>query len=83
LYGKPCTAESESPRVPSRLTAKADKVPLSRIIKVLNECFGTDLVQEDRLFFAQIKERAVQNHQVIPVGLKRVHYPAMASGGGA
>jgi type I restriction enzyme, R subunit len=49
--------------------AKEDKVPLSEIIKVLNERFGTDFTEEDRLFFAQIKERAVQNQQVIKTAL--------------
>ena len=49
--------------------AKEDKVPLSEIIKVLNERFGTDFAEEDRLFFAQIKERAVQNDQVIKTAL--------------
>jgi len=49
--------------------AKEDRVPLSEIIKVLNERFGTDFTEEDRLFFAQIKERAVQNEQVIKTAL--------------
>jgi type I restriction enzyme R subunit len=49
--------------------AKEDRVPLSEIIKVLNERFGTEFTEEDRLFFAQIKERAVQNEQVIKTAL--------------
>jgi type I restriction enzyme R subunit len=49
--------------------ANEDRVPLSKIIKVLNERFGTEFTEEDRLFFAQIKERAVQNEQVIKTAL--------------
>lgn len=45
--------------------AKDEKAPLSEIIEVLNERFGTAFSDEDRLFFQQIKERAVQNEQVI------------------
>ncbi len=45
--------------------AKDDKVPLSEIITLLNERFGTNFTEEDRLFFEQIKERAAKNEQVI------------------
>lgn len=44
---------------------KDDKAPLSEIIEVLNERFGTQFTEEDRLFFQQIKERACRDEQVI------------------
>jgi type I restriction enzyme R subunit len=49
--------------------AKEDKAPLSEIIDVLNERFGTAFSEEDRLFFQQIKERAVQNKKVVETAL--------------
>ena len=45
--------------------AKDEKVPLSEIIKVLNERFGTNFTDEDRFFFEQIREKAVNDEQVI------------------
>ena len=41
-----------------------DTAPLSEIIKRLNERFGTEFTDEDRLFFEQVKERAVRNEHV-------------------
>ena len=41
-----------------------EKAPLSEIIENLNERFGTSLTDEDRLFFEQIKERAVRDEEV-------------------
>ena len=49
--------------------AKDEKAPLSEIIQVLNERFGTEFTEEDRLFFQQIKEKAVKNEQVIQTAL--------------
>jgi type I restriction enzyme R subunit len=49
--------------------AKDEKIPLSEIIQVLNERFGTEFNEEDRLFFQQIKEKAVNNDQVIQTAL--------------
>ncbi len=48
-------------------TGKAveEKVPLSEIIKVLNDRFGTNFTDEDRFFFEQIREKATANEQVI------------------
>ncbi|HEY5297268.1 MAG TPA: DEAD/DEAH box helicase family protein [Verrucomicrobiae bacterium] len=45
--------------------AKDEKIPLSEIIGVLNERFGTDFTDEDRFFFEQIKEKAAKNPQVV------------------
>ncbi len=45
--------------------AKDEKVPLSEIIKVLNERFGTNFTEEDRFFFEQIREKATANDQVV------------------
>ena len=44
---------------------KEEKAPLSEIIKVLNDRFGTNFADEDRFFFEQIREKAVTNEQVI------------------
>ena len=41
-----------------------DTAPLSEIIKHLNARFGTDFTDEDRLFFEQVKERAVRDEDV-------------------
>lgn len=49
--------------------AKEEKAPLSEIIQVLNERFGTAFTEEDRLFFEQIKARAVGNAQVIQTAM--------------
>jgi type I restriction enzyme R subunit len=48
---------------------KEEKAPLSEIIQVLNERFGTAFTEEDRLFFEQIKTRAVVNVQVIQTAM--------------
>jgi type I restriction enzyme, R subunit len=48
---------------------KDEKAPLSEIIDVLNERFGTEFTEEDRLFFQQIKEKACKNEQVIKTAL--------------
>ena len=45
--------------------AKDEKAPLSEIIEVLNERFGTRFSEEDRLFFQQIKEKACRNKQIV------------------
>jgi len=45
--------------------AKDEKVPLSEIIKVLNGRFGTNLTEEDRFFFEQIREKAAAHEQVV------------------
>ena len=49
--------------------AKDEKAPLSEIIQVLNERFGTEFNEEDRLFFQQIKEKACKSDQVIKTAL--------------
>ena len=45
--------------------AREEKAPLSEIIKVLNERFGTNFTDKDRLFFEQIREKASNNEQVV------------------
>jgi len=44
---------------------KEDMAPLSEIIEVLNERFGTAFTEADRLFFEQIKEKAVATREVV------------------
>jgi type I restriction enzyme, R subunit len=48
---------------------KDENAPLSEIIQVLNDRFGTEFTEEDRLFFQQIREKAVKNEQVIQTAL--------------
>jgi type I restriction enzyme R subunit len=38
--------------------------PLPEIIQILNDRFGTDFTEEDRLFFEQIKEKAGKDERV-------------------
>jgi len=45
--------------------AKEEKAPLSEIIQVLNDRFGTSFTEEDRFFFEQIREKAATNEQVV------------------
>jgi type I restriction enzyme R subunit len=45
--------------------AKEEKAPLSEIIQVLNDRFGTNFTDEDRFFFEQIREKAANDEQVI------------------
>jgi len=49
--------------------ARDEKAPLSEIIAVLNERFGTQFAEEDRLFFQQIKEKACNNDHVVRTAL--------------
>lgn len=49
--------------------AQDEKAPLSEILKVLNERFGTHFNEEDRLFFQQIKEKACKDAQVVQTAL--------------
>ena len=66
------TGEIEEVRSPTAVgTGKApdDKAPLTEIIQVMNERFGTNFTEEDRLFFEQIKERASKNQDVINTAL--------------
>ncbi|GBC60776.1 type I restriction endonuclease subunit R [Desulfonema ishimotonii] len=41
-----------------------DEIPLSELIDILNERFGTDFTQADQLFFDQIQEEAVENESL-------------------
>jgi type I restriction enzyme, R subunit len=59
-------------KIPSEVaTGQADdeKVPLSEIIELLNERFGTQFSEEDRLFFQQIKEKACKSEKVIQTAM--------------
>ena len=49
--------------------ARDEKAPLSEIIEVLNERFGTHFTEEDRLFFQQIKEKACNSEQIVRTAL--------------
>ncbi len=43
--------------------------PLSEIIQTLNDRFGTDFTDEDRLFFEQIKEKATNDERIIQTAI--------------
>ena len=45
--------------------AEEEKAPLSEIIKVLNDRFGTEFTEEDRLFFEQIQEKAKNSEKIV------------------
>ena len=49
--------------------AQDERAPLSEIIEILNERFGTQFTEEDRLFFDQIKERACNSDAVVRTAL--------------
>lgn len=60
--------EAEGVKSPTHVgtgKAKDERVPLSEIIQVLNERFGTSFTDEDRFFFEQIRAKAAANEQVI------------------
>ena len=45
-------------------TSIEEKVPLSEIIDVLNERFGTEFDEADKLFFSQIEEELISNEKL-------------------
>jgi type I restriction enzyme R subunit len=64
--------EAEGVRSPTDVGSgkgKDERVPLSEIIKILNERFGTSFTDEDRLFFEQIKARAIKHEKVIQTAM--------------
>ena len=48
--------------------AEENRAPLSEIIELLNEKFGTHFTDGDRLFWVQVKERAVRDEHVQQTG---------------
>jgi len=54
----------DSPSAVGTSKAKDENKPLSEIIEILNDRFGTDFTEEDRLFFEQIKEKASKDERV-------------------
>lgn len=65
LHGNVDEFGVKSPTNVGSRKATDEKAPLSEIIELLNERFGTDFTEEDRLFFEQIKEKATRSPQVI------------------
>lgn len=55
----------KSPTAVGTSKVKDEDKPLSEIIQVLNEKFGTNFTEEDRLFFEQIKEKACKDERII------------------
>lgn len=64
--------ESEGVKSPTAVgtgKAKDEEKPLSEIIQLLNDRFGTDFTDEDRLFFEQIKEKAMRDERFIQTAM--------------
>jgi len=59
----------KSPTAVGTGKSKDEEKPLSEIIQALNERFGTDFTEEDRLFFDQIKEKASKDERVIQTAM--------------
>lgn len=55
----------KSPTAVGTGKAQDENKPLSEIIDLLNERFGTAFTNEDRLFFEQIKEKACADERII------------------
>lgn len=55
----------KSPTDTGTRKSKEEDKPLSEIIETLNERFGTDFSEADRLFFEQIKETAMRDEGVL------------------
>ena len=53
-----------SPTEVGTANPEEEKAPLSEIIENLNDRFGTEFKESDRLFFEQIKESAVENETI-------------------
>jgi type I restriction enzyme R subunit len=45
-------------------TTTKEEVPLSELVKAINERFGTDFTEADRLFFEQIEEEAFESEDL-------------------
>lgn len=61
--------EVKSPTAVGTGRAPDEKAPLSDIIQVLNDRFGTNFSEEDRFFFEQIRERMTKDQEVINTAL--------------
>ena len=48
-----------------RREGSGEQIPLSEIIELLNERFGTSFGEEDRMFFEQIREKALRDEDVV------------------
>jgi len=59
----------KSPTAVGTGKAKDEDKPLSEIIQTLNDRFGTDFTEEDRLFFEQIKEKATNDERIIQTAI--------------
>jgi type I restriction enzyme R subunit len=55
----------KSPTAVGTSKSKDENKPLSEIIQALNDRFGTDFSEGDRLFFEQIKDKASKDDKVI------------------
>lgn len=64
------TAEGvKSPTAVGTSRVKDAPVPLSEIIDVINQRFGTEFNEEDRLFLLQIKEKACSDARIVQTAL--------------
>ncbi|MCC8988745.1 MAG: DEAD/DEAH box helicase family protein [Candidatus Contendobacter sp.] len=58
------TKPLDGPREVGSGMVREEHVPLSRLIDLINQCFGGELNEMDQLFFDQITEAAVQNQSL-------------------
>lgn len=65
--GEPCGVRG--PIAVGTSKAQDEAIPLSEIVQVLNDRFGTNFSEEDNLFFEQIKEKASKDKRVIQTAL--------------
>lgn len=59
----------EAPTAVGTGVAREDEIELSRLIDILNECFGTEFKPGDQLFFDSIREDAVADGQLIEAAM--------------
>ena len=59
----------KSPTAVGTGKANDEDKPLSEIIQALNERFGTDFSDEDRLFFEQIRDKALKDERIIQTAM--------------
>lgn len=58
----------KSPSAVGTGNALMEQLPLSELISLLNEKFGTEFTEEDRLFFEQARQKALNTQEVLELG---------------
>lgn len=58
----------KSPTATGTGTKKNEEVPLSELITLLNEKYGTEFTDEERLFFEQVQAKALNSNEIVQLG---------------